>query len=164
MKGKKLVFLLLAVLLPVVILVFLKVFGHNEFRVPPLYQEGTVEAPAGCGYGYSTPYTVPDSVCAQLGIDRTDSLYVIYFDPALKIPMRRVSVEYAHASVRLVTPSEIPGDLERTTLQRCAFLMKPPASVVLVDHMNRLRGQYNGSQRDEVDRLLVEIDIILKNY
>ena len=164
MKGKKMIFLILAFLLPIATFIFLKVFGHNEFRVPPLFQDGIIEAPAACGYAYSTPYTVPDSIIAQLGIDKRDSLYVIYFDPSVAPPMRRAAAEYADASVRLIGPSDIPANINKTTLQQCAFLMKPGASLVMLDHMRRIRGQYDGSSRDDVDRLLVEIDIILKNY
>jgi hypothetical protein len=38
------------------------------------------------------------------------------------------------------------------------------ASVALVDHKNRIRGYYDGKDRDEVDRLIVEMKIILKQY
>lgn len=164
MKGKKAIFLISALLLPIAIFIFLKAFGHNEFRVPPLYQEGTIHPPGECDYAYSTPYSVPDSITAQLGIDSRDSLYVIYFDRALQVPMRRVSVEYAEPSVRIITPSDIPDGIDPTSLQQCALLMKPGTSIVLLDRTNRIRGQYDGSSREEVDRLLVEIDIILKNY
>jgi hypothetical protein len=164
MKGKKVIFFIAAFLLPIAVFIFLKVFGHNEFRVPPLFQDGVIDAPTACGYAYSTPYTVPDSIIAQLGIDKRDSLYVIYFDPSIAPPMRRAAAEYADASVKLIGPSDIPADINKRTLQQCALLMKPEASVVLLDHLRRIRGQYNGSSRDDVDRLLVEIDIILKNY
>jgi hypothetical protein len=107
---------------------------------------------------------VPDSIIAQLGIDKRDSLYVIYFDPSVAPPMRRAAAEYAHAPVKVIGPSDIPANINKTTLQQCAFLMKRDASVVMVDHMRRIRGQYDGSSRDDIDRLLVEIDIILKNY
>lgn len=164
MKGKKLIFLISALLLPVAVFVFLKLFGRNEFQVPPLLQDGEIEAPDGCNYRYVTPYMVPDSIADQLDMDNRDSLYVIWFDPAVDMAMRRVSVEYAHAPVRLIPAATLQIRADLNVLQRCVLLMKPPASVVMVDHRKRVRGYYDGGDRDEVDRLLVEIDIILKNY
>ncbi len=164
MKGKKAIFLISALILPVAIFLFLKIFGRNEFQVPPLYQEGKVEAPENCHYQYTTPYRVADSVMSGLGLFGADSLFIVYFDPALATPMKRVSAEYRDAPLKIVSPSSISARLDALVLRQCILLMKPPASVVLLDHLNRIRGYYDGSDRDEVDRLLVEIDIILKNY
>lgn len=164
MTGKKLILLISALLLPVAVFLFLKLFGRNEFQVPLLHQKDDIVAPAECGYRYATPYTLPDSVADKLAIDNRDSLYVIWFDPAVDVAMRRVSVEFAQAPVRLLPVAALHDCFDLNVLQRCVLLMKPPASVVLVDHRKRIRGYYDGGDRDEVDRLLVEIDIILKNY
>lgn len=164
MKGRKLIFLISALVLPVAIFLFLKLFGRNEFQVPPLHQNDEIDAPAECGYRYATPYTVPDSIADNLRIDSRDSLYVVWFNPADSVPMKRVSVEYAHAPVRLIHPATLHDGTDVNVLQRCVLLMKAPASVVMIDHRRRIRGYYDGSDRDDIDRLLVEIDIILKNY
>lgn len=164
MKGRKLIFLISALVLPVAVFLFLKMFGRNEFRVPPLHQEGQITAPAECHYSYATPYTVPDSIADQLKIDNRDSLYVIGFDRKVDTALKRVSTEFAHAPVRLLPPVTFHDRSDLNVLQRCVLLMKPPASIVMVDHNRRIRGYYDASDRDEVDRLLVEIDIILKNY
>jgi hypothetical protein len=42
--------------------------------------------------------------------------------------------------------------------------MSGDTSVALVDHKNRIRGYYDGIDRDEADRLIVEMKIILKQY
>lgn len=164
MKRKKAVFLVCALILPVAIFLFLKIFGRNEFQVAPLYQQGSIEAPAGCPYRYETPYRVADSVISNLRLGNTDSLFVLYFDPALATPLKRVPVEYGDAPVKVVPPSSLPPDVDRQVLAECILLLHPPASVVMLDHRSRIRGYYDGRDRDEVDRLLVEIDIILKNY
>jgi len=49
-------------------------------------------------------------------------------------------------------------------LRECILLMPPRTSVVLLDRQGRIRGYYDGSERDEVDRLIVEIKIIIRNY
>ncbi|HEX8040129.1 MAG TPA: hypothetical protein VF490_13305 [Chryseosolibacter sp.] len=164
MKRKKAAVLISALILPVAIFLFLKIFGRNEFQVAPLHQQGTLPAPANCPYLYETPYRVADSVIAELRLGKTDSLFVLYFDPALATPLKRVSVEYGDAPVKLVPPSSLPPDVDRRVLQECILLLHPPASVVMLDHLKRIRGYYDGRDRDEVDRLLVEIDIILKHY
>jgi hypothetical protein len=42
--------------------------------------------------------------------------------------------------------------------------MPPDSAVTIVDNQNRIRGYYDATDRDEVDRLIVEIKIILKQY
>lgn len=164
MKGTKLLFLTLALVLPVAVFVFLKLFGKNEFDVPAMHQEGKIDAPANCDFMYATPYQVPDSVIRNLHLKKTDSLYVLYFDPSLNTPMNRIAVEFKWSPVTVVAPSSFAGGLDIEKLKECVLLMQPPASVTLLDHKNRIRGYYDGSDRDEVDRMIVEMKIILKQY
>lgn len=165
MTAKKILLLSLAILLPVATFMFLKIFGQNEFNVPLLYQDGKIIAPENCDFDYTTPYVIPDSIIASLPFNGTDSLYVIYFEPALEVHMKRVSVEIAGASWKIVSPSELAIVKSGVdVLKRCILLVKPPHSIVLVDNHNRIRGYYDGSHRDEIDRLIVEMSIILKQY
>ena len=164
MKGTKLVFLTLALILPVAIFIFLKMFGRNEFDVPVMHQEGKIDAPEHCDFNYATPYHVSDSVIRNLGLKKADSLYVLYFDPSLSTPMNRIAVEFKWSPVTVVAPSSFAGGTDIRKLKECVLLMQPPASVTLLDHKNRIRGYYDGSDRDEVDRMIVEIKIILKQY
>lgn len=162
MKSKKLIFLALALILPVAIFIFLKIFGRNEFHVPVMHAEGKIEAPEHCDYDYSAPYRIADSVAVSLGLNSADSVHVLYFDPSASTAMNRVKVEFP-ASVAIVGPDSFRG-WDARLLRECVLLMEPPASVALVDHQHRIRGYYDGSDRDEVDRLIVEVKIILKQY
>lgn len=164
MKTKKIIFLTLALLLPVAVFIFLKLFGRNQFDVPVMYQEGSIDAPAGCNYTYRTPYYIPDSVMMLLGRNKADSLYVVYFQPGLRVPLNRIAVEFEGDPVAVIAPAGFPEETNLTLVQDCVFLMQPPLSVVLVDQRNRIRGYYDGSDRDEIDRLIVEMKIILKQY
>lgn len=164
MSGKKTLFLSLALILPVAIFIFLKIFGRNEFEVPVLYERAEIEVPENCNFEYRLPYRVADSVFSSLAGNRRDSLYVFYFDPSLNSAIRRVSVEFEGAPVSTVAASDLPGNTDLRILRECVLLMRSDTSVALVDHRNRIRGYYNGSDRDEVDRLIVEIKIILKEY
>lgn len=164
MKTKKIIFLTLALLLPVVVFIFLKLFGKNQFDVPAMYQESSLDAPARCKYTYNTPYYLPDSVMMLLARNKADSLYVLYFKPELNVPLNRIAVEFEGDPVAVIAPSAFPEETNLLLLQDCVLLMQPPLSVVLVDHRNRIRGYYDGSDRDDIDRLIVEMKIILKQY
>lgn len=164
MTGKKLLFLILALILPVVIFVFLKIFGRNEFNVPAMHQEGEIEAPENCHYIYATPYQIPDSISQSLKLNSGDSFYVIYFDPSAAGSMNRVTVELKDPIIKIISPADIrQTSIDVKLLKECFLLMKPPYSVVLI-HRNKIRGYYDGADLDEMDRLIVELKIILKQY
>lgn len=164
MKRKKILFLTLALLLPVAIFIFLKMFGRNEFAVPPLYEEGQVEHPERCDFRYTTPYSLPDSLSESLGLHSEDSLFVLYFESGLDAAMNRVMVE-SKRDVKIIASYDLDTDsLDVTLLKDCILLMKPEHSVVLIDHRKRIRAYYDGSDRDEIDRLIIEINVILKRY
>jgi hypothetical protein len=165
MKEKKILFLTLALLLPVAIFIFLKIFGRNQFDVPAIYQEGKVDAPENCNFPYPTPYFIPDSITTCLKLKDADSLSVIYFEPALHVPLKRVSVAFHDAPIKIIAPVDLLAlKINVDVLKECILLMKPPHSMVLIDHRNRIRGYYDGSDRDEMDRLIAEMNIILKRY
>jgi hypothetical protein len=48
--------------------------------------------------------------------------------------------------------------------KKCVFLLKEPFDLVMVDRAGVIRGQYTSNDREEVDRLIMEITIILKRY
>src|SRR5688572_30226278 len=78
MNGKKVVFLFLAFLLPICIFIFLKIFGKNEFRVEPLFQDDKVKiTQKGCGE-IKLPYKIPAEILSGI-ITTNDSLAIVYF-------------------------------------------------------------------------------------
>src|SRR3954469_21311716 len=58
MGGKKALFLFIGLLLPILVFLFLKIFGRNEFEVPLLYEQGVEVKPAGCTLDYPAPFVV----------------------------------------------------------------------------------------------------------
>jgi hypothetical protein len=165
MKGKKIILLTLALILPIAVFIFLKMFGRNEFNVPVMYQKGAIKAPGNCGFSYRTPYVIPDSVSTALEFSPGDSLNVIYFDPSLSEHINRISSDIKGNAFKIITPAQLAVlKMDTSLLKQCIFLMDPDQSVILVDNHNRLRGYYNGSDRDEMDRLIIEMNIILKRY
>src|SRR5882672_9775545 len=80
MIKKKVIFLFLALLLPIAVFIFLKSFGKNEFAVQPLFQD-SVSVPIGCSsFSYPVPYVTPDTVLAQVFHEINDSLALLVFD------------------------------------------------------------------------------------
>jgi hypothetical protein len=170
MKGKQLIFLLIALVLPGCVFVFLKIFGKNEFAVEPLYSAVAPEVPAGCS-PVTVPYYVPDSIVKQLNFrqdslsaDKAGLVLVMLGDLSADgiTQLKRVDEEY---NTDPVHQTVIGGsDPRMSSWKKCIFFLKEPFDLVLVDRKGALRGQYNSNDREDVDRLLTEITIILKKY
>ncbi|MBT1697501.1 hypothetical protein KK083_11485 [Fulvivirgaceae bacterium PWU4] len=160
--GKKIVFLFLALLLPVCIFLFLKIFGKNEFDVAPLHEQGVPDAPAHCNLTYPSPYVLPDSVMKLIGSDAP--LVILNFSGEETV-LQRVYDEVSESEVKTVQPQAMAlREEDLSFLKRCVLLLKDPYDVVLIDNQKRIRGYYQGSSREEIDRLLIELSIILKKY
>jgi protein SCO1/2 len=185
MKFQKIMLLFLALLLPVIIFIFLKSFGKNKFDVAPLFQE-VVEIPADCSVQYKFPYTIPDTVLAKFSWSHDDSLALIVFDDALDANGQKTSIQLSRLNVELkrglnyivyaehyrpeqglhknsISVVEIISN-QLSTLKKCIFLVKANDNAILVDSKGRIRGQYNLTDMEDSDRLIMELKIILKNY
>ena len=164
MKGKKALFLFLALLLPVVVFLFLKRFAKNEFNVPVLYEDSIPAVSSRCDFKYRSPYHLADSVLAPLKLNTRDSLFVLYYGDHLQTAMNRIAVEFEGDGVRIASTTELAEKTDPELIRDCVLLMAGDTSVTLVDNQNQIRGHYVGADRDDVDRLIVEIKIILKKY
>jgi hypothetical protein len=163
MKGKKIILLFLALLLPVCVFLFLKTFGKNQFDVPPFYQE---ELPEGsCGISYSAPYVLPDSIMRSIKNGKADvSLFLINFSSS-KEGLPKVHEEVTPEEVSIIPTSDLSMNPDSIAFIRdCILIAKPGFDLVLIDNQKRIRGYYKATDREEVDRLLIELEIILKKY
>lgn len=156
---KKLLYLSAALALPVAVFLFLKFFGRNEFAVEPLYQESIPAAP--CRYEYAVPYVVPDSVRALIAPGDALALIILQAeegnDEADKL-INRLSSLFSQDAVSFHTMDE------NITLRTCVFFLDDYNSIVLLDGEGRIRGQYQAGSMEEVDRLIVEMKIILRKF
>ena len=159
---KKGILLFLALLLPGCIFLFLRIFGKNEFRVEPLFQNDKVKIErTDCG-AITFPYKISSDVTREI-ISPTDSLAIVCFDNPDGDPIfPKLEDELKSEPVRFTVVH--PGSEPRSGWYRCVFLMTRPFNVALVDHEGTIRGQYNTADRDEIDRLKTEITIILKKF
>lgn len=184
---KKILFLFLALLLPVLIFLFLKSFGKNEFDVPVLFAD-SVTIPVGCkSYFYKAPYVIPDSVLQDISWSENDSLTIVVFEDGnkvnqneRKIHVTRIFTEfktellhvvhiYSNATVsdrkvdRLTTISLMEDEFFR--VRNCIFLLSSESDAVIIDRKKRIRGQYNLSKREDADRMIMEeMNILFKRY
>ena len=163
MNRSKVLFLFLALLLPVCIFIFLRIFGKNEFNVEPLFSNSPPAVSNEC-QTVGVPYYLPDSIKSLLPFGN-DSLVVIAFDgngdsKALN-QLTRLKGEIANLPVGFLT---LPGTERHLFWKRCLFFLHEPQDVVTVDAKGQIRGQYTSADREDIDRLLTELTIILKRY
>ncbi|MBL7849171.1 MAG: hypothetical protein JNL40_17015 [Cyclobacteriaceae bacterium] len=161
---RKLLYLFLALLLPGLVFVFLKYAGSNRFDIPVLHTDD-VSIPAECGWQIHSPYTLPDTVWKYT--PRKGPANVVIFpakdvDPT--IVAHDLSAEIGDR-VAIINASEVMTDsLSRQRWKSCIFLLKEPRQTVLFDEKGRIRGYYDVRSRDEMDRLRVELKILLEQY
>ncbi len=161
MKATKIIFLFLLLGLPALIFAMLKIFGKNEFDVQPLFSESVPEI-SGCMINHTLPYRVPDSVLTTLSSEK-DSLMCIHFEPLSEeanVQLQRAVDQFKNDPV-MITSSNASTNPD---WKRCVFLLDGEQNLVLIDRKGLIRGQYIASDRDDMDRLLTEITILLKKY
>ena len=163
MKGNKIIFLFLAFLLPVCIFLFLKFFGKNEFAVEPLYSTIAPDVQEGCA-PVSIPYYVPDSITNALSFGNDSLVLVIFGKPDKEGATQLMRIDEEFPEDRIQQKIITDADPHFSSWKKCIFFLKEPFDVILVDRKGVIRGQYVSNDREEIDRLLTEIAIILKKY
>ncbi len=161
---KKILYLFLALLLPALVFIFLKFAGRNEFNIPIYYEQGVVNPPNDCHQDFSSPYRVQDSI---LGLAQHEANVVVFPVEGLDLIKLGSSIEteFGIGVVTIIDASVASRDvLTMNQWKKCDFIVNEPAQGVLVDKERRIRGYYDLRLRDEVDRLRVELKILLKKY
>ena len=161
MNRTKAIFLFLALILPVCVFVFLRIFGKNEFNVQPLFLNTPPSVSSEC-QTVRAPYLVHDSIKSQLDFGK-DSVLVIAFEGNTTVANQsnRINAEIANLPVGFLT---LRGSERHLFWKRCIFFLQEPQDVVALDAKGRIRGQYSSADREDIDRLLTELAIILKRY
>ena len=150
---KKPLYLFLALVLPVLIYFFLKLFGSNRFDLPVMHRSDT-EWPASCQRPDVFPFSVADSV-----LSRSDKPVLVIFRITDQETLIRLPLEIDSAKV--IFRWEEPAGVG---VHPCAFGATPDAGAVLIDQENRVRGIYKALTREEADRLIMETKIITGDY
>ncbi|MDZ4715460.1 MAG: hypothetical protein SH819_08325 [Cytophagales bacterium] len=163
---KKLIYLFLALLLPGLIFVFLKYAGENKFEVPVYFEEGVDSVDVSCPKSNEKPYRLPDSLWEQGGINRSRPVLMIFDSESASGPVvaKAVREEMGEESVNFIMDTGFTDSLRASQWRTCIFMAKPPRQTVLADTLGRIRGYYDIRAREEVDRLRLELKILLKRY
>jgi hypothetical protein len=176
--NKKFLYLFLALALPGLIFVFLKQFGKNEFSIPVYFEEG-IRSDSVCSMNSNGTYSVQDSILAKVGLNKGAPAKLVIIYPFINDDLSeisRVREKYNSSRVDVRILSGIPNNPDSVipkvfldykefgSIVHCAFRVREPWSVVLLDQQNRIRGFYDGARRDEMDRLDMELSILLKKY
>jgi hypothetical protein len=156
---RKTIFLSLAFILPIFVFIFLKFFGKNQFEIP-VFHSKKVEMVSGCDYQYVAPYILPDSVLSTIGWKNGPATLIIYSN-IVGLEVKRLSEEFEPSMLQVVS---ITNDDRASKLKNCVFLLPTTSNAVLVDQKKQIRGYYQLTNRDEVDRLMVEVSILLNDY
>jgi hypothetical protein len=157
LMKQKTIFLSLALILPVIVFVFLKIFGKNKFEIP-VFHDKKVELVAGCDYKYTAPYLLPDSALAAIGWKGNEATLIMFSKMEGEGKMR-LTEKFEPTRLQVVTLVEEDGKK-----LKCAFLLSDKFNAVLVDQKKQIRGYYQLSNREETDRLMVELSILLNDY
>lgn len=218
MKGLRVLqglVLLCILLIPIVIIVFLKTFGNNKYDIPVLFENGVEDPFMECDMAENGQHYIPDfvltsqdkteigrnemkgkitivdffftscpSICPIMSteMERVDDafrnqdkvqIFSISIDPEYDTP--EVLKEYAER--HRATPGKwffLTGEKQLIyDLARCGFILPtldgngvPDDFVhsdkfVLVDELGRIRGYYSGTNREDVDKLILETKILL---
>ncbi len=163
--NKKFAFLSLALILPLLVFIFLKFFGKNEFVVDPLFQIETAQRITECAE-IKIPYFINDSSYQFLKQDHEqDSLLIILYESKAKdLDASETQLARLQESFKLGSGLGLKRISNSEKSIECSLLLVSPLDLVLMDEKKRIRGQYNSNDRDDVDRLMTELDIILKRY
>lgn len=157
----KKIILILTLLVPTGIFIFLKFFGKNEFSIPVYYESGVDDPPAGCNRKYDSPYRVSDSLLNSIGWNGRPVLLIADSSGVIQKALMHLEEGIGNEIQSLFLKGQADYLNE---LLSCELLLKSPWRVVLIDDQRRIRGYYDPEDRDEMDRLIVELKILLKQY
>jgi len=155
----KKIILLLTLLVPAAIFIFLKIFGKNEFAIPVYYENGVENPPNACNNAYAIPYLVSPDALQGIGWKQQAALIMkdssVYALSAMKMLSAELDDE-----IQLILAR---GETGRQMVE-CDLLLADPWKVVLMDSQRKIRGYYDPTTREEADRLMVELKILLMKY
>ena len=157
MNIKKAVILIVGFVLPIGIFIFLKIFGENKFEVVPLFQSELPASAIDCNDS-TLPYIIPAQVVGQF-ITKENGVSVVLVDSDVSV-LSRIFDQFSSdpVSIKKIEASDVAMG---KSLKACVFLLDDPNDIVLFDKQGFIRGQYNSEDRDEIDRLILELSIIL---
>jgi protein SCO1/2 len=179
-KIQKVIIMISVLLAPIFVFLFLKEYGANQFELPVLYPEGNPIAECRKGVQQHTLtseslsesnvelpalFYVPSTqqnkfysdLNSVLGKHNRVSHYELILEDTTGLTVNSTSLSFtAEAYINFLNCELILGE---------DHLLKEPIvnKYVLVDDERRIRGYYNCTDLEDIERLDVELDILI-NY
>src|SRR5437899_2470523 len=100
---KKIVYLLLALALPGLIFIFLKLFGKNHFDIPVYYMEGVSDLPVECMGSHKGQYILADSILRTIGWKNGDALLVVGATESERIELIKIQNKTKENSLQIIS-------------------------------------------------------------
>ncbi len=160
--NKKISYLLLALALPVLVFIFLKLFGKNHFDIPVYYKDGISDLPKECPGNYHGQYALPDSILLALGFKRETVVLLVDSSEMNNKEVAELKQSFGDLQLQIISLKGIEAN-RLNRIKNCALLLKEPWKAILVDKQKRIRGYYAFTNLEETDRLKVEVEILLTN-
>jgi protein SCO1/2 len=174
-QSSKIIVLVLTLAFPVLVYLFLKSFGENRFNLPIYYSEAPETE-------FCDEMTFPHRAEVD-AIDFSEGqATLIFFSANIQSDdiqeLFRVAAKYNQVQLVLLSDQQLTGDgfllvgLERSQylhVADCELIMNGELDAalplnekaVLVDSNGQIRGYYQTTELDDLDRLEVELDILL---
>lgn len=167
-KYLKGIFLSATLLIPILLFLFLKYFGENRFDIPIYYENGISSGFTNCTTYDSGQYYITNSGYSLPGLfiflsskdtQQTFGNVKQRVDEdvkGIKYNLYSSDSAFQHEGMHYLTEDRLIDKL------RCEFISDTLNQFILVDNKRRIRGYYN-MDREDVDRMIVEIKILLEN-
>lgn len=152
MNNRKLITLFLALALPVLIFLFLKFFGKNQFDLTVFHTDNSAW-PQECSPPASYPYIPEVQGVVSVAAGKPFVVLLTELEPEAR---QRLPVEMDTVAMPLVHPHK--------TISPCLFGAPSGTAAVMIDGNGAVRGIFAALDRDETDRLIMESKILLKDY
>lgn len=158
----KWVYLFLAFFLPIGLTFFLQFFGKSEFNIPVYYEQGiSTDSLPGCQFNYTKPYVIADSVLKRLSRNSKGAMLITTDSSVMATKnFDRIKEEIDYGQFTFVTLTQEKSD----PLVSCILFLNKSWTTILIDDQKRIRGYYAPASREEADRLIAEMKILLKDY
>lgn len=191
--GKKIIFLFLLIALPILVFLFLKTFGDNQYTIPVYYEEGLGDSLATpCLDKRKEQYVIEfeylpkafihvvhlesmDGPVLKTRLEELERVQDVFYDvPRIQLTtflndstLKRQEIEDYRRRINFYDSFwnfNFLTSSEWMSLKLCQLAMKAIDNrVVLIDRKGVIRGYYNILERDETDRLIAELRILKAN-
>ena len=167
-KFLKIFVITVVLLVPVIVFLFLKQFGSNEFALPIYYENGH---PLKECYSDSRAHRVsPEFTNKYLKNTPVLVTFIGEVNNEFKYDLANVLSEYPEIKVRKINFCCI-SDSTKHKILNCELVLgedryideKVMNKYVLIDSARHIRGYFKVDELDEIERLDMELDILL-NY